>query len=60
MVMKVPGKEIDQISNCAEKVFDCMGHENLVDGVSNLEFLPESHQLKEHCFGLVGHRISDV
>ena len=37
-----------------------MGHISLVGGVSNLELLPEFLQLKEHCFGFVGKRRSEL
>ena len=33
-----------------------MGYGILVGIGSNLEFLPEFHQLKEHRFGFIGHR----
>ena len=36
-----------------------MRHGGLVVGSSIFEFLPELLQLEEHCFGFVGHSISE-
>ena len=36
VVLKVNGEELDQISNCAEKVFYWLGRSGLVGGSSNL------------------------
>ena len=60
MVLKVTGEEIYWDSDGTEKVFAPMGYGSLVCGVSNLEFLPEVLQLKEHRFGVAGNRSSEV
>ena len=41
VVLKVPGEELDQTINHAEKVFDCMGNGSLVGRYSNIYFLSE-------------------
>ena len=56
----MPGKELDKSSNQEEKVFYRMGPGSLVGGSRNFEFLPEIHQLKDHLFGFVGHRSSEI
>ena len=60
VVLNVTGKDLDWSSNSAEKVFDQMGHRILVGGSIKLEFLLEFCQFKEHRFGFIGHRISEV
>ena len=59
MVLKLPSEEIDRISNCAEKVFDWIGHGNLVSGRINLGLLPDLRKLGENCFGFKGNKRSE-
>ena len=58
--LKVSGEDFDWSSNRVQKAFDRMGHGRLVGGGSNLEFLPEFCQLKEHCFEFVGYISRDI
>ena len=60
VVLKVPVEDLDWSIKCTEKLFVWIGHGKFVGGGSKLEFLPEFRQLKEHRFGFVGHRSSDV
>ena len=60
VVLTLPGKELDWSSNNSQKVFTCMGQGSLVCKTSNLEFPLEFRQLKDQCFGFLGHRSSEV
>ena len=60
LVLKVLGEDIYRSSNHTDKVFSLIGYKILVGVGINLEFLSEFRQLKEHRFGFVGHKISEV
>ena len=51
--MKVPIEELYQRSNFLEKLFAWIGHRSMVGGSSNIDFLPEFRQIREHCFGFI-------
>ena len=60
MVLKVKAEDLYRISNCVEKVFSLMEHIKFLGVSSNLEFLPEFQELKEHHFWFIGHESSEV
>ena len=59
VILNLPGEDLEHSSNHTQKVFSRMKHVSLVVGNIILEFLPEFLHLEEHCFGFMGHRISE-
>ena len=59
VVLKVTSAKLGGRSNCMQKIFSRMRHGGLVVGSIIVEFLPEFHQMEEHCFGFIINIINE-